>query len=145
MQRLVSGIWLGAGSPFGNKYIGQVHQLALPDGKAFVMSIKVLNEVRDTLIQMEIVKNEPEFCVGWLGRGIGYMRTLRFVEQDPSAEAMAILVSKLGHYGQRLAEAGADRADWAETFARLHQRCQLALEAHAQRCWATEGRMGYGA
>lgn len=109
------------------------------------MNRQILNEVRDELISMGVVQGETEFCVGWLGRGIGYMRTLRFVDQDPSVEAMTILVSKLGHYSQRLAVAGGDRADWADRFAVLHQRCQQALEAHARRRWASEDRMSYGA
>lgn len=110
-----------------------------------MMSMKVLNEVRDDLIRMGIVRGETEYCVGWLGRGIGYMRTLRFVDQGPSAEVLAILTSKLGHYADRLRVAGEGQADLAARFAVLHQRCQLALEAHARRRWAAEERMNYGA
>ena len=109
------------------------------------MSMKVLNEVRDDLIRMKVVQGETEFCVGWLGRGIGYMRTLRFVEQGPSAEVLAILTSKLGHYADRLCVAGDGQAELAARFSVLRQRCQLALEAHARRRWTAEERMNYGA
>jgi len=108
------------------------------------MSMKVLNEVRDELVRLNVVRGETEFCVGWLGRGIGYMRTLRFVDHGPSAEVLAILTSKLGHYAERLRVAGDGRGELANRFAVLHQRCHLALEAHARRCWASEERMGYG-
>lgn len=108
------------------------------------MSGRLLNEVRDELIGMGIVRNEAEFCVGWLGRGIGYMRTLRFVGQDPSAEALSILASKLGHYTQRLWLAGDDQADWAARFDVLHQHCRAALDRHARLRWQDRERMSYG-
>ena len=61
------------------------------------MTKKILNEIRDELIAMGLAQNEPEFCVAWLGRGIGYMRTLRHLSQEPSAEALAILAALAMH------------------------------------------------
>ena len=81
------------------------------------MTKMILNEVRDELIDMGLAENEPEFCVAWLGRGVGYMRTLRHLGQEPSAEALAILASKLGHYTQRLWRGGDSQAGWAARFA----------------------------
>ena len=66
------------------------------------MNKELLNEVRDELIAMGLASGEREFCVAWLGRGTGYMRTQRHLGNDPSAEALAILASKLQHYTQRL-------------------------------------------
>lgn len=109
------------------------------------MKTKILNEVRDELIAMGLAQNEPEFCVAWLGRGIGYMRTLRHLSQEPSAEALAILASKLGHYTQRLWLAGECQAGWAARFDVLHQHCRTALEQHARDRWQAEERMSYGA
>ena len=109
------------------------------------MTKKILNEIRDELIAMGLAQNEPEFCVAWLGRGIGYMRTLRHLSQEPSAEALAILASKLQHYTQRLWLAGENQAAWAARFDVLHQHCQAALEEHARDRWQTEERMSYGA
>ena len=108
------------------------------------MTKMILNEVRDELIDMGLARNEPEYCVAWLGRGVGYMRTLRHINQEPSAEALGILASKLDHYTQRLWLAGEDRSDWAARFDVLHQRCRAALEQHARDRWQEQGRMGYG-
>lgn len=109
------------------------------------MTKMILNEVRDELIDMGLTENEPEFCVAWLGRGVGYMRTLRHLGQEPSAEALAILASKLDHYTQRLWRGGDSQADWAARFDVLHQHCRAALEQHARDRWQTLERMNYGA
>ncbi len=107
------------------------------------MKKMILNEVRDELIDMGLASGEREFCVAWLGRGTGYMRTLRHLGHDPSAEALAILASKLGHYTLRLG--GAGQADWAARFDVLHQHCRAALEQHARDRWQSAERMNYGA
>ena len=109
------------------------------------MKKMILNEVRDELIDMGLARNEGEFCVAWLGRGTGYMRTLRHLGNDPSAEALAILASKLQHYTQRLWLAGESQAGWAARFDVLHQHCRAALEQHARDRWQTLERMNYGA
>jgi hypothetical protein len=109
------------------------------------MTKMILNEVRDELIAMGLASGEREFCVAWLGRGVGYMRTLRHLGQDPSAEALAILASKLEHYTQRLWRAGDAEADRAARFDVLHQHCRAALEQHARDRWQAEERMNYGA
>jgi len=109
------------------------------------MKKMILNEVRDELIDMGLASGEREFCVAWLGRGTGYMRTLRHLGNDPSAEALAILASKLQHYTQRLWLAGESQAGWAARFDVLHQHCRAALEQHACARWQTLERMNYGA
>jgi hypothetical protein len=109
------------------------------------MKKMILNEVRDELIDMGLASGEREFCVAWLGRGVGYMRTLRHLGQGPSAEALAILASKLEHYTQRLWLAGDVQADRAVRFDVLHQHCRAALEQHARDRWQAEERMNYGA
>ena len=108
------------------------------------MTKTILNEIRDELIDMGLASGEREFCVAWLGRGVGYMRTLRHLGQEPSAEALAILASKLEHYTQRLWRAGEGQAGWAARFDVLNQHCRAALEQHARDRWQEQGRMGYG-
>jgi hypothetical protein len=48
------------------------------------MSIRLLEHLRDELIQTGIVTNTPEFCRSWLGRSEGYIRVLRYNRIDPS-------------------------------------------------------------
>jgi hypothetical protein len=129
----------------GNKYRCRDHVVITCTDRKLHMTKKILNEVRDELIAMGLAQNEPEFCVAWLGRGIGYMRTLRHLRQEPSAEALVILASKLQHYTQRLWLAGEGKADWAARFDVLHQHCRAALEQHARDRWQTLERMSYGA
>ena len=109
------------------------------------MSVTILNEIRDELITCGAVRGETEFCVGWLGRGAGYMRTLRFVNQTPSAVALATLASKLGHYGERLGRGDEAQRAWAKRFERMQARCQTVLEQQARERWETQERMSYGA
>lgn len=66
------------------------------------MSLRVLEAVRDELIECEAVSSGREFCQSWLAKDESYLRVLRFHQTDPSAEALAICASKLGYYALRL-------------------------------------------
>ena len=81
--------------------------------------------------------------VQWNARHIGRLHS--HLGQDPSAEALAILASKLEHYTQRLWRAGEGQAGWAARFDVLNQHCRAALEQHARDRWQTLERMNYGA
>ena len=65
------------------------------------MSIRLLEHLRDELIQTGIVTNTPEFCRSWLGRSEGYIRVLRYNRIDPSVETLTICSNKLGYYAAR--------------------------------------------
>jgi len=108
------------------------------------MTQTILYEVRDQLRQMGVVGNEQEFCVAWLGRGTGYMRTLRFIDQPPSAEVLAILANKLEHYAGEISRSGR-HADMADAFQSLAGRTRGALDQLARARWAEAGRMNHGA
>ncbi len=108
------------------------------------MTQTILYEVRDRLRELGVVSNEQEFCVAWLGRGSGYMRTLRFIDQPPSAEVLAILANKLEHYAGEISRSGR-RADMAAAFQSLASLTRAALDQLARARWADAGRMAYGA
>ena len=59
------------------------------------MSIRLLEHLRDELIQTGIVTNTPEFCRSWLGRSEGYIRVLRYNRIDPSVETLTICSNKV--------------------------------------------------
>lgn len=108
------------------------------------MTETILYEVRDRLRELGVVRNEQEFCVAWLGRGSGYMRTLRFIDQPASAEVLAILANKLEYYAGEIRRTGR-RADMAAQFSILAEQTRTALDQLARDRWAEAGRMAYGA
>lgn len=108
------------------------------------MSGTILFEVRDQLRSLGVVGNEQEFCVAWLGRGSGYMRTLRFIDQPASAEVLAILANKLEYYANEVRRSGR-RTDMADAFQSLAARTRAALDELARARWAEAGRMNHGA
>ena len=84
------------------------------------MSIKLLEHLRDELIQSGAVQNTPEFCRCWLGRSEGYIRTLRHHSTEPSMETLAICSNKLGHYAGRFRTSDIkDHHAWAARFDHL--------------------------
>ena len=107
------------------------------------MTQTILYEVRDRLRELGVVRNEQEFCVAWLGRGSGYIRTLRFIDQPPSAEALAILANKLEYYAGEISRSG-QRAEMAQVFQSLAARTRAALDELARARWAEAGRMNHG-
>ena len=96
----------------------------------------VLEEVRDQLKQCNALRTDREFCEQWLGKSECYMRTLRYGDLSPSADAMMTCASKLHWYAQQLKHSKKEHhLHWAEVFEKLRLDCVVAVEAQAQRNW----------
>ncbi len=107
------------------------------------MTKMVLEEIKRELMAANAVTGEEEFCVGWLGKNASYMRTLRFQNLQPSADALAICASKLNYYKTKLEQSSEARhRDWAERFGALYAKCILALNEQAEAKWRVAERMG---
>ena len=66
------------------------------------MSRQILHEVRDVLRAADAIASEREFCERWLGKSECYMRTLRFSQIEPSADALATVSNKLKYYAEQM-------------------------------------------
>jgi hypothetical protein len=104
--------------------------------ESYEMTIQLLEQICQTLKQANLVRGEHEFCKLWLAKSACYMRTLRFTDTEPSAEALATLSSKLGHYINELARRSDDTSQhWRGVLAELRQHTQAALEVRARQRW----------
>ena len=100
------------------------------------MTIQLLEEVYSTLKSANLTASEREFCEQWLAKSECYMRTLRYNNIDPSAEALATLGSKLGYYSNVLAERRDDTSrHWCCVLNELRSRTQSALEEKVRLRW----------
>lgn len=100
------------------------------------MSKPILEQIRDELRSCCVIDSEAEFCRDWLGKSECYLRTLRFINGEPSSDALTVCASKLNHYAQRLkhsAEQG--HVDLASRFAQLASSCMSAVEQKALSKW----------
>jgi hypothetical protein len=104
--------------------------------KETTMSQQTLHEVRNSLLRMNVIQNEREFCESWLCKSECYLRTLKVNRIDASADALATLASKLGHYAEEIS-ANAQGRDIrkAREYMRLKQLCEQSLFAQAERKW----------
>ena len=83
--------------------------------------------------------SEREFCERWLGKSECYMRTLRFSQIKPSADALATVSNKLKYYSElydaqstvHLLQRGAARSPTTLTLSMLHAHTHV-------RCWHVE-------
>lgn len=66
------------------------------------MSIRVLETVCRELKACNAITSNREFCESWLAKDERYLRVLRYLRADPSADALAICASKLGYYATHL-------------------------------------------
>ena len=57
------------------------------------MSKLILETIRDELKAQKIIDAEGEFCRDWLGKSECYLRTLRFTNGEPSADALSAIRS----------------------------------------------------
>jgi hypothetical protein len=106
------------------------------------MSIRLLEHMRDELIQSGAVQNTPEFCRCWLGRSEGYIRTLRYHRIEPSVETLAVCSNKLGFYADRLRDSDdKDHQVWIVRFDNLKDMCDQAIAEQAQAVWRAPNRM----
>lgn len=106
------------------------------------MTIKLLEHLRDELIQSGAVQNTPEFCRCWLGRSEGYIRTLRYHEIEPSVEALAVCSNKLGFYADQLRNSELEHhLFWVVRFDDLKRLCDQALAQQVRAVWQAPSRM----
>ena len=107
------------------------------------MTKTVLDEIKHALMAANAVQGEQEFCVAWLGKNASYMRVLRFQQLQPSAYALAVCVSKLNYYTQRLERRSHSKhKKWAQRFPVLHSKCTTELTEQARTKWQAAERMG---
>ena len=107
------------------------------------MSRQILEQVRDQLLDWDVVSSNKEFCENWLAKDESYMRGLRFRDLHPSADALATCASKLGYYAQHLGKSStSEQTIMAQRFLDLSLLCQQAIESQARLKWMTPERMG---
>ncbi|WP_198133314.1 DUF6626 family protein [Roseobacter sp. AzwK-3b] len=100
------------------------------------MTIRVLEAVRDELKTCHAIGSEREFCEQWLGKSECYIRTLRFNDLHPSADALMTCASKLGWYAGELQQSSElHHKHWAGVFGRLREDCVTAVEQSAHTKW----------
>jgi hypothetical protein len=106
------------------------------------MSLQVIQQIRDELIECEMVGSTAEFCRSWLAKDESYMRVLRFHKLPASADALATCASKLSYYQIHLAASiKPEHQALAETFQRLRALCVITMEQQARAKWMTPARM----
>jgi hypothetical protein len=101
------------------------------------MSRQLLHEVRDVLRAADAIASEREFCERWLGKSECYMRTLRFSQIEPSADALATVSNKLKYYAEQMHNKEAQHLkDLGVEFERLAEACWESIQTTARRKWA---------
>ena len=98
------------------------------------MAETILDEVYRELKAMGLARSENAFSVEWLGRSECYMRTLRFEQQPPSIATIAICVSKLQHYGERMVQTAKYNAA-GKRFLQLSEQCHAEINRDATATW----------
>lgn len=100
------------------------------------MTKLILETIRDELKAHKIIDAEGEFCRDWLGKSECYLRTLRFINGVPSADALAVCASKLRYYAQRMKHSAEPRhLHLSSRFDQLAGDCMAAVEARALNKW----------
>lgn len=93
------------------------------------MSKSIVIQVRDELRAIGVVKSEAEFCKDWLGRGEGYLRTLRFTQGQPSAAALVFCAGRLERLAAHVADSLTDDGVyWSQHFSLLARKCRAEME-----------------
>ena len=96
----------------------------------------IIVNICNQVIAEGLAENEQDFCMRWLCRGEGYMRTLRFRDLQPSADALAVCANKLAFYAEALSES--DRPYSQATGRNLRELqliCEDTIRQAAQRQW----------
>jgi hypothetical protein len=96
----------------------------------------LIENVCNMVVVEGLARSEGDFCVKWLDRGEGYMRTLRCQRLRPSADALAICADKLERYAKVFEHSnGMFDADKAKTLRVLKQMCETAIAEGAAAKW----------
>ena len=104
------------------------------------MAQSILEQVRATLRDANIIKTDKEFCEVWLGKSECYLRSLRFNDIPPSADAIANCASRLAWTANGLSERDAVKNRyWIDRLNALRLDCYLAMDQHAMCKWQQKG------
>jgi hypothetical protein len=94
-----------------------------------------LVEIYNLLRDIGAISNESEFSKEWLGRSECYMRMLRHKGAKASAGCMALVASKLQHYGSRM-EQTKEHKRLGEKFIQLSNSCHQSIKDDALVEWS---------
>lgn len=104
------------------------------------MAQSILEQVRATLRDANIIKTDKEFCEVWLGKSECYLRSLRFNDIPPSADALANCASRLAWVTNELrARDAVKHLHWIDRLNALRLDCYLAMDQQAMRKWREKG------
>ena len=100
------------------------------------MSRKLLDEVYCELEQFGIVDTRAEYCTQWLGRSECYLRTLRFLKQNPSIDVLAVLNNRLNYYAEHYYEQDSRAMHLAaRRLSKLAAECAIEIESRSETLW----------
>lgn len=100
------------------------------------MGLNLLEHIYQALNRLGAVKTRQEFCRYWLGRGEGYMRTLRFTSLEPSVDVISVLRSRIRYYASHYKTETDSKAEpIAENYRRLAVECEEFIERRSKRIW----------
>lgn len=104
------------------------------------MADMILEQVRDALRTANIIATDREYCELWLGKSECYLRSLRFNDISPSADALANCAARLAWTANALrARDAVAHAHWADVLDDLRVRCYHAMDQQAQSKWQRKG------
>lgn len=104
------------------------------------MADMILEQVRDTLREANIITTDKEFCEVWLGKSECYLRSLRFNDISPSADALANCAARLAWTASGLrARDAVAHAHWVDVLSDLRVDCYRAMDTQAQSKWLQKG------
>lgn len=100
------------------------------------MEANLLEDTYKALSSLGAVKTKGDYCRYWLGRGEGYMRTLRFTSLEPSIDVISVLRSRLLYYAEcyeRQSNCGTQAM--SDEYRRLAEECARYIEHHSEQIW----------
>ena len=96
----------------------------------------LIENICNSVVVLRLARSEADFCVKWLDRGEGYMRTLRFRGLQPSSDALAECANKLGYYADAfLASDRLHSVHTGHSLQVLQHLCEAELRKAAQSKW----------
>lgn len=98
------------------------------------MNNKTLKDVYTLLKDIGAISNESEFSKEWLGKSECYMRLIRHKRTQPSDGVMAVVASKLNHYGNKMKQS-TEHKRLGERFIQLSNSCHQSIEENAFAKW----------
>lgn len=100
------------------------------------MKENLLEDTYEALSSLGAVKTKRDFCYYWLGRGDGYIRSLRFTSLEPSIDVISVLRSRLLYYaGCYERQRNSSTHAIADEYRRLAEGCSRFIEHHSERIW----------